>query len=304
MAASYGEVFHIESHYNSARGENVILWDDVLMAFENASHIQKSGTMLSFLRNEALETLTPRQFRAYPDIVLDVVIRLPLYEPRINTSRIEDSQFSNPTASASSSPTASMIAISVEQLGISENDKAPSSEMSDPESQYIRGLAFYNGKGVAKDYIRAFKHFLNAANQDHLTSQRFVGSMYEQGEGVRKDYTKVIFWINKAADRGCANAQCILGNFYFLGHVEKGVPLDYLKAVKLYQKAVDNGGVNCKNNLGHMYDYGKGIPQDYSKALKLYLEAAKAGHAKAQCNVGIMYYNGKGVSKDYLMAKE
>ncbi|KAF9342381.1 hypothetical protein BGX26_007651, partial [Mortierella sp. AD094] len=53
-SSSLTETVNIESHYNMT-GENVIIWDDVLTAFQDASYIQNAGTILSFLRNENLE---------------------------------------------------------------------------------------------------------------------------------------------------------------------------------------------------------------------------------------------------------
>ena len=69
------------------------------------------------------------------------------------------------------------------------------------------------------------------------------GKKYLDGKGVPKDYTKAFALFQKAADQGNANGQNNLGSMYYNG---RGVPQDYKKAVEWYQKAADQGNTNAK----------------------------------------------------------
>ena len=77
-----------------------------------------------------------------------------------------------------------------------------------------------------------------AADQGLADAQFILGLMYYQGEGVAKDEQEAAAWIRRAADQGLALAQFTLGLMYYEG---KGVPKDEQEAVVWYRRAADQG---------------------------------------------------------------
>ncbi|MDR0611835.1 MAG: caspase family protein [Planctomycetaceae bacterium] len=67
---------------------------------------------------------------------------------------------------------------------------------------YERGLRYFKGDGVLKDYKEAFTWFHKAAEQGFASAQSNLGVCYEKGYGIDQDKEKAIKWYRKAADQG------------------------------------------------------------------------------------------------------
>ena len=172
----------------------------------------------------------------------------------------------------------------------------PLADHRNAQAQNRVGDMYYEGKGVARDFLEAVKWYRLAVEQGDAEGQTNLGIAYATGHGVGQDYNEAVEWFRKAADQGYAKAQYSLGFRYYEG---KGVPQDYGEAVKWTRKAADQGYANAQYGLGLMYYDGKGVPQDYGEAVKWTRKAADQGHAKAQSNVGSFYERGHGVTQDY-----
>jgi uncharacterized protein len=79
------------------------------------------------------------------------------------------------------------------------------------EAQFLRGLNFASGQGVAQDYVQAAQCYTKAAEQDHSRAQLNLATLYEHGQGVARDQAKALTWLTKAASLGNADAQYRLG---------------------------------------------------------------------------------------------
>jgi hypothetical protein len=122
----------------------------------------------------------------------------------------------------------------------------PAAEQGDPAAQYILGLLYQNGQGVAQDYAATARWYRKAADQGHAPAQYKVGVLYEFGLGVAQDYAEAARWYRKAVDQGHADAQYNLGLLYKNGH---GVPQDMTRARAWMQKAAAAGYENAKKWL-------------------------------------------------------
>jgi TPR repeat protein len=71
----------------------------------------------------------------------------------------------------------------------------------------------------------------------HIDAQYMLGLMYDKGHGVAQSDSEALKWYFKAADQGCIDAQYILGLRYDQGH---GVPQSEDEAVRWYRKAADH----------------------------------------------------------------
>jgi TPR repeat protein len=82
---------------------------------------------------------------------------------------------------------------------------------SGPQEQFLSGLKFASGEGVAQDYTQAAQCYALAAEQNHSLAQLHLAMLYLQGQGVARDEAKSLMWMTKAAKLGNAEAQYRLG---------------------------------------------------------------------------------------------
>ncbi len=87
------------------------------------------------------------------------------------------------------------------------------------------------------------------AEQGNITAQFDLAIAYENGDGVEKDYIKAAYWYTKAAEQGDANAQNNLGVAYHNGN---GVEQDKNKAIYWFRKACENFNDDACENLNRI----------------------------------------------------
>ena len=68
-------------------------------------------------------------------------------------------------------------------------------EDGDIHAQYLTGRAYFQGKGVPRDYKEAGKWFRKAAEKGDPSAQYMLGEMYVEGLGLAKDYTQAYMWL-------------------------------------------------------------------------------------------------------------
>lgn len=69
--------------------------------------------------------------------------------------------------------------------------------LSDPEHNYLIGLAYLKGIDVEINIVRAIKLITDAANKNYIAAMKRLASMYENGDNVRLDYNKALEWRKK-----------------------------------------------------------------------------------------------------------
>jgi TPR repeat protein len=79
-------------------------------------------------------------------------------------------------------------------------------EQGDKEAQALLGGMYYYGKGVTKDYKKAFVWSTKGANQGVAMAQALLGLMYFHEQGVTRNYVEAYKWFNIAASQGQENA--------------------------------------------------------------------------------------------------
>jgi TPR repeat protein len=93
----------------------------------------------------------------------------------------------------------------------------PLIEKSDPNAQFLMGMLYDAGNGVAQDQAIAASWYRKAAEQNHPIAQLFLGILYYSGNGVGEDYKKAAHWFQAAANNGNDKAQFYLGSMYAKG---------------------------------------------------------------------------------------
>ena len=130
----------------------------------------------------------------------------------------------------------------------------------------------------------------------HKYVQNEVGHFCEFG---KRDYNRAIKWYIMAAEQGYSEAQYNLGNCYANQYgVNREIERNYVEAVKWYHKAAEQGNARAQFNLGVCYTNGWGIDKNNCEAIKWYRKAAEQGIAKAQFKLGKCYKNGDGVKQN------
>lgn len=110
----------------------------------------------------------------------------------------------------------------------------PLIEKNDPNAQFLMGMLYDAGSGVAQDQAIAASWYRKAAEQNHLIAQLFLGILHYSGNGVEKDYLKAAQWLQAPANNGNDQAQFYLGSMYAEGN---GVNKDDAKAIEWFTKA-------------------------------------------------------------------
>ncbi|KAI9208768.1 uncharacterized protein BJ171DRAFT_565222 [Polychytrium aggregatum] len=77
--------------------------------------------------------------------------------------------------------------------------------------EWMVGFCYYDGIGVAQDYVKAAEWFRKSAEQGNRYGQYWLANCYEYGEGVAKDIDTAIVWCRRAAEQGEQDAAVNLG---------------------------------------------------------------------------------------------
>ncbi len=113
-----------------------------------------------------------------------------------------------------------------------------SPETDNGAADHKKGLEYYKGIRVTKDYGAARKRFESAAKKGHPAAQYNLGIMSYLGQGTEQNYLKASDWFRMAAEQEHALAQYNLGFLYFEG---KGVDKDDLLAFMWIDRAATLG---------------------------------------------------------------
>ena len=82
-----------------------------------------------------------------------------------------------------------------------------SAEQGNPAARYALGLAYYRGRGVPRDRVRAFELMVQSARSGYVIAEYGVGLAYEDGHGTQRDLALARQWIQRAADKGLQAAK-------------------------------------------------------------------------------------------------
>jgi uncharacterized protein len=110
----------------------------------------------------------------------------------------------------------------------------PLAAKNDPNAQFLLGMLYDSGKGVAQDQTAAASWYRRAAKQNHVLAQLFLGILFYSGQGVKQDYVEAGRWFQTPAESGNDQAQFYLGSMYANG---TGVKKDDSEAVRWLTKS-------------------------------------------------------------------
>lgn len=114
-----------------------------------------------------------------------------------------------------------------------------SAEHGDALAQYLSGVCYYNGYGVAQSYTEAVKWYRLAADQGYRQAQYNLEICYKMGLGVEKSYDEAAKWFQLAAEKNYPQAQYELG-IYFASSYIYGNKEDREKSIIWLKKAAES----------------------------------------------------------------
>ena len=108
-------------------------------------------------------------------------------------------------------------------------------------------------------------------------AQYYLGIAYDEGRGVARNPAKALYWFREASRKNLA-ARYRVGNHYLNG---EGVARDPIEATKQYLSAAAEGHGDAQYKLGQMFHTGLGVKKDNAMAYMLALLASKNGVSDA-----------------------
>ncbi len=138
----------------------------------------------------------------------------------------------------------------------------------------------------------AFKWYLTAADNGHVSFMFEVGKMFADGKGTERDDKKAFHWFERAAENGSDSALAQLGIMYYKG---SGILADKSKAASLFLKAAEKNNSYAQYRLGYMYLYGKGLEKNGELANQWLSKAADQNETGAIFELGKQYWYGMGI---------
>ena len=146
-----------------------------------------------------------------------------------------------------------------------------------PEAQFLLGLDYFRGRGVAQNDAQAVKLFQAAAGRNAAAAYH-LGVAYMLGRGVEANDASALKYLQQAADRNYPEAQYLVGLIYTNG---RGVPRELAWAARWYGKAAEQGLTRGQYMLGLVLSTGLGVPQDLAEAYRWLTLAAARGDSEA-----------------------
>ncbi|KAG0209073.1 hypothetical protein BGX33_005859 [Mortierella sp. NVP41] len=309
------DIVYVDYHRDPDTQKAILLWDDIIMAFNDALHVRHKAKVLPFLKGPDFRILDPRRIAAFPGTTLDVIIegKVEQTEPAPNKSSQEAPQEQEdesqktpqdtPTdAATKQNPQYGLEEVAMASLAINENpavtlanSRAPQTGDNDPtnnKNKYQRAPELH---------LEDFEQTRTNAELGDTAAQVKLGDMYLKGKLTPQDYKAALEWYLKAAEQEDPDAQCQVGNIHRNGH---GVPQNYSLAMEWYHRAAQQGNAAAQYNIDKVYHYGHSFLRDHKLATEWYLKAAEQGFALAQRCLGNLYVHGDGVPLDYTKAME
>ncbi|KAF9904912.1 hypothetical protein EC991_002212 [Linnemannia zychae] len=267
------EAFYIDVFTDPVTKEGFVFWEDIKLAFDDALHVQRQGSVIPFLegadsqpKEETSTTANvniPRRNPAYGlenaamDNYSHMDIPVALTTVYHTTSRASAQDASN-TSWTHASFTGGGDAISRRNpvYGLEEEAMDGYRNNDNPAFQPApRAPQLYEGDRLSTEKKRSDDTKQLRAPQEH-TECVAATTLTEQYIQTMVD-----------ARLGKANAQVALGDMYKNG---QGVQQDYLTAMDWYLLAAEQGNQDAYTRLGDLHKDGLGVEVDYTAAMNWY----------------------------------
>ncbi|KAG9068837.1 hypothetical protein KI688_011123 [Linnemannia hyalina] len=305
------DIFYVDCHTDPQTQKPVVLWDDILQAFDNAVQIRDKARVVPFLKGDDFRNLEPRRIAALPSTVLDVVVNGPSVDTKV----------------ASSLP--GSMQEEVKEMW-SDKDVVASQSTTTPSTSTVRRSSVYDLENIA---MENYNHIdrppsPQCATSDFSARRNPVWGLENAAMDSYSHIDNPAFAPPLQGPQAMADDQSPIDkNLPALPHsnhdakpplraphsTTTDVPIE--KDLAQLSISASLGDTSAQVALGNLYTDGEGVLQDYQSAIDWYLKsaikeiqlasaAADQGHANAQTNIGLMYGEGDGVPQDFAKAME
>ncbi|KAG9061804.1 hypothetical protein KI688_006955 [Linnemannia hyalina] len=284
--ASPEEIYHVETQVDPDTQKDVVLWDDILQAFENAVQVRHKIKVVPFLKGKDLRILEPRRIAAVPNIVLDVVVNTPMTESvgvassqarqlELQPVPLQDgSAIKVEVATSTPSATSTSIAVTAASTPIATS----SSNAASTATSFVRRNPVYS---LVKAAMGNYTHIDRPLA---FPSARGPHAVQDDKPPTIKDPVVPPHSVNSSNSQ-LQGPQSVITN----------APME--RDVVQMSISASHGDKDAQVALGDMYKDGKGVAQDYQSAMDWYLKAVEQGDAAGQQRVGVLYDEGFGVRR-------
>ena len=174
------------------------------------------------------------------------------------------------------------------------------------------GERYWSGKGVDKDYNKAFELFSRAVELGNKVAFWDLARCYDHGWGAPFNPQKAVELYNEAYNRGVIQACYPLGRLY--DKEEYGL-CNSVESFNWFLKGAEGGDADCQFRVANCYEKGIGTAKDINIAMKWFKQAADNDEKYSACHYGqYMYEHGyqqeglqylrKAKNQGYELAKE
>jgi hypothetical protein len=139
------------------------------------------------------------------------------------------------------------------------------------------------GRGVKRDYGRAYSLFKAAADKGDLYAMERMGDSYRDGIGIQKNNAQAVAWYSKALQLGHQEANADLGYMAFTGRDVTGKP-NHQAALTYFRAAANAGVPEAHAWLGFLY-----LDTNPAAARAEFLRADAVGDVAGMENLSSLY---------------
>ncbi len=168
----------------------------------------------------------------------------------------------------------------------------------DRVAQYDLGVAYAEGRGVARDEQAAFHRFDLAAHGGDVPGMLETAQRFLEGRGVPLDAGEAGRWWRKAAE------SLAIESVPHPARWPRAVPYDPREALGWLRARAAAGEPWAAAFLGLLYERGVWVGQDLGAAMAWYRRAADDEYAPAEMRIAMLYSHGRGVPKDYALSRQ
>jgi TPR repeat protein len=332
------EIFYVECQVEPSTQQDVVLWDDILQAFEGAVHVRHQAKVVPFLKGLdfrpyvqlwhlfyfvhladialrrklfstadivhcalyfILNSLQPRRIIAVPNTVLDVIVSGELVNTVVPQGPRSMSFHENSEGT----------------MKAKQDNDFQENTVSNTASTGVRRNPVYGLENTAMDAYRDNDNpdWAPRPRAPQTIPSEKAGDSSAPGSHEPNNSTQTMRAPQEtvsAAPRdftqttfnaglGDKDAQVALGAMYEDGKV---IPQDYQAAMDWYSKAAEQGDSEGQRRVGLLYALGLGVAQDITLAIDWCRRAANQGNFAAEVDVGHLYYYSLGPLQDFQWA--
>ncbi|KAG9067529.1 hypothetical protein KI688_012312 [Linnemannia hyalina] len=284
----YAPVAHVVINSDPSNGKKIILWEDILQAFKDASHPRHGTKILPFLKSCDFKCLEPLRFNAVPNDIIDIVV---------------DGQFTS-TDPPPVQSTFDEIASQASQYPKYDplDSLRPPNALRDPRTLSSSSTYSYEIPNYRTMPTPSFWNQMQAPTQltqhtrvpyhqpratpSHPPASRPPASRPPTSRPAPTPKPRPRMDAKEAFRRIILHIDLVA-----LEEKGEGTPEEFTKALECYLKEVCRGHGHAHLSVGELFAQGKDVVLDESRAFEWYLKAAYQGNAVAQRKISRLIFN-------------